>query len=202
MHSEKIQKVLLTKAKLTLDKAVEISQGMEAAAQQLKEPNKGGHRSSPVLTVHTPGKTCGCCGHGNHSKHECKFRNTTCHKCGKGKVGHIALVCRSKTSRKSLKAPTRKTRWVTTADSADSDTASSDCPPDNSTDQEPQPLFVVSAGFSPPYKVKLEVNGRPLEMEVDTVSLAPESAVATLLSTTPLQPSNVVLKAYTRTDSC
>ena len=47
---------------------------------------------------------------------------------------------------------------------------------------------------SPPY------NGRTLEMEVDTgatVSLAPESAVAALLSTNPLQPSNAVLKMYT-----
>ena len=106
MHSENIQKVLLTKAKLTLDKAVEISQGMEAAAQQSKELNKGGHRSSPVLTVQTPGKTCGRCGRGNHSKHECKFRNATCHKCGK--VGHIAPVCRSKTSRNHPRHPQGK----------------------------------------------------------------------------------------------
>ena len=37
MQSDNIQKVLLTKANLTLDKAVEISQGMEAAAKQAKE---------------------------------------------------------------------------------------------------------------------------------------------------------------------
>ena len=92
-------------------------------------------------------------------------------------------VCRSKTSGKSPKAPTRKIKWLTTSDSADSDSAS-DCPPDNSTENEPQPLFVVSDRSSPPYKVKLEVNGQALEMEEDTgaaVSLAPESAVATLL---------------------
>ncbi len=197
MHSENTQKVLLTKAKLILEKAVEISQCMEATAQQSKELNKGSHRSSPVLTVQTPGKTCGRCGRGNHSKHECKFRNATCHKCGK--VGHIVPVCRSKTSGKSPKASTRRAKWLTTADSADSDSAS-DCPPDQATDEEPQPLFVVSDKASPPYKVKLEVNGHPLEMEVDTgaaVSLAPESAVATLLSTTQLQSSNIVLKTYT-----
>ena len=37
MQSDNIQKVLLTKANLTLDKAVEISQGMEAAAKSSKE---------------------------------------------------------------------------------------------------------------------------------------------------------------------
>ena len=43
--------VLLTKANLTLEKAVEIVQGMEAAAKELKEL-KGSH-ASPVLAVHT-----------------------------------------------------------------------------------------------------------------------------------------------------
>ena len=198
MHSESTQKVLLTKAKLTSEKVVEISQGMEAAAQQSKELNKGSHCSSPVFTVQTPGKTpCGRCGRGNHSKHECKFRNAVRHKLSK--VGHIAPVCRSKISGKSPKAPTRRAKWLTTDDSADSDSAS-DSPPDQDTAEEPQPLFVITNKSSPPYKVKLEVNGHPLEMEVDTgaaVSLAPESAVAALLATTQLQPSNIVLKTYT-----
>ena len=104
-----------------------------------------------------------------------------------------------RTSGKSPKVSTRRAKWLATADSADSDSAS-DCPPDQATDEEPQPLFVVSDKASPPYKVKLEVNGHPLEMEVDTgaaVSLAPESAVATLLSTTQLQSSNIVLRTYT-----
>ena len=127
------------------------------------------------------------------------MRNATYHKCGK--VGHTTPVCRSKTSGKSPKAPTRRAKWLTTVDSADSDSAS-DCPPDQATDEEPQPLLVVSDKASPTciYKVKLDVNGHPLEMEVDTgaaVSLALESAVATLLSTTQLQSSNTILKTYT-----
>ena len=45
----------------------------------------------------------------------------------------------------------------------------------------------------------MEVNSKPLTMEVDTVaavSLAPELAVPSLLSTT-LLPSSVILKTYT-----
>ena len=53
MASENTQKVLLTKANLTLKKAIEISQGMEATAQQSKEL-KGSQRSTPVLAVETP----------------------------------------------------------------------------------------------------------------------------------------------------
>ena len=44
------------------------------------------------------------------------------------------------------------------------------------------------------------MNDHPLTMEVDTgaaVSLAPESAVASLISTGELKSSNVVLKTYT-----
>ena len=100
MSNENIQKVLLTKAKLTLEKAVEISQGMEAAALQSKEL-RGSHRAtSQVLSIQTPRKPCGRCGRGNHSEQECHFRNATCRKYGK--VGHIAPVCRSKARGKHL----------------------------------------------------------------------------------------------------
>ena len=61
-------------------------------------------------------------------------------------------------------------------------------------------LGVVRDKSSPPYMVKLEVYGHPLEMEVDTgaaVSLAPESAVAALLPAAQLQHTNVALKMYT-----
>ena len=57
MHSESIVKVLLTKANLTLDKAMEISQAMEAASTQSKEltSTRGSQKTSPaVLNVATP----------------------------------------------------------------------------------------------------------------------------------------------------
>ena len=70
MQSENIQKVLLTKANLTLEKALEIAQGMEAAALQAKEL-KGSQPSNSVhTTVETPARRgpCGRCGRGNHDK--------------------------------------------------------------------------------------------------------------------------------------
>ena len=90
MQSESIQ-VLLTKANLTLEKAVEIAQGMEGVAKQSKEL-KGSH-ANPVMAVRTPALTqpCGRCGRANHERQECKFRTATYHKCGK--VGHIKPVC-------------------------------------------------------------------------------------------------------------
>ena len=114
MQSESTQKVLLTIANHTLEKALEISQGMEAATIKSNEL-KGSQPSSSVLAVGTPtvqNKLCGRCGRGNHDKSMCKFRNATCHKCGK--IGYIAPACRSKAAGKPIRGPTRKTKWLST----------------------------------------------------------------------------------------
>ena len=149
MNHKNTQKVLLTKAALTLDKAIEISQGMEAAAQKSKELS-GVRRSSPcvVQIVHAPGsgaKMCGRCGRGNHDSGECKFRNATC-----GKVGHIAPVCRS-SSGKTRRGPTK---WLDATDTTTTDTTTTegDHSPNKHTsnDSATHPLFVVHNKDSPP----------------------------------------------------
>ena len=71
---------------------------------------------------------------------------------------------------------------------------------DSTTDSTSEPLFVVKDKVTPPYSVEVKVNGLPLYMEVDSgaaVSLATETAVASLLTSTELHPSNTVLKTYT-----
>ena len=173
---------------LTLEKAIEISQGIEAAAKQSKELKGAGgpSRSTPVLVVDVPtlvAKLCGRCGRGKHSPAECKFKSATCHKCGK--VGHIAPACRSK---KNFKSP-QKAQWVDSSEPSTPTTASLE-----------EPLYVINHHSSPPYRVQLQVQGTPLTMEVDTgaaVSLAPESAVAPFLTSSKLLPSTVVLTTYT-----
>ena len=179
------------KAKFDLDQVLEISLGMEATTQKAKE-FKDTQRTQPVMAVQTPGAGpvarpnnrrahCGC---GNHDQSECKFHNAKCHECWK--VGHIVPVCRSRVSAsKPQKSTPRSTKWV-----------------DTTTDSEPkvgpsqsEPLFVVRDRVTPPYLVEVKVNGLPLQMEVDSgaaVSLATETAVASLLSTTELQSTDTV----------
>ena len=199
LQSEMILKALLSKADLTLDKALEISQGMEAAAKKSKELH-GNHRSgsNSVLNVsgETPGgrgKPCGRCGRGNHNSSECKFKTAECHKCGK--VGHIAPVCRSKSthSGKPPKSSAKSNnKWI----------ATSELPPSPTPDIQEESLFVVNSRSpsSRPYQVELHVNGQPLTMEVDTgaaASLASELVLADLLPYAELQKTNAVLRTYT-----
>ena len=87
LRSEQAQKKLLSEAKLTLAKAVQIAQSMEAADTRAKEM-KGGEAS--ILQVYGP---CYRCGKQGHESKACRFKDTKCHKCGK--VGHLAAVCRS-----------------------------------------------------------------------------------------------------------
>ena len=209
MLNECIQKVLLTKADLTLTKAVTVSQGMEAAALKSKElhATKSGSRS--VMAVNAPSaparsRPCGRCGRGNHDSGSCRFRTATCHKCGK--VGHIAPVCRSKAATGNpSRPPPRTTQWLeaTTepaphpqSDAPVVDDVTDPCDPE--TEPAYESLFVVrNRSSSPPYRVELRVNDQPLRMEVDTgaaVSLAPESAVSSLLTPAALQSTDVVLK--------
>lgn len=207
MQHENIQKVLLTKANLDLEQALEISLGMEAASQKAREL-KGTHRAQAVMAVQTPGPRCGRCGRRNHDQSECKFRNATCHKCWK--VGHIAPMCKSKASPQrpvsAVQSKPKPTNYVdATPNTTAGDSTSDNTSGDNTTEPcvgppQTEALFVVRGTVTSPYLVEVKVNGHPLTMEVDSgaaVSLATEAAVAPLMSSAQLQPSSTVLKTYT-----
>ena len=106
LRSESTQKRLLSEADLTLARAVEIAQSMEAAhknAQALKGPELPVRRLEKLprergeveRKARGQGgkKPCYRCGQRGHLPHECGFKEATCHKCKKR--GHIAKVCRS-----------------------------------------------------------------------------------------------------------
>ena len=122
-----------------------------------------------------------------------------------GRVGHITPACRSKAAGKPTRGSTRKTKWLSSttepAPLPEVPTTQPDDSAESADETVEESLFVIrDTPSSPPYHVELHVNDQPLTMEVDTgaaVSLAPESAVAALLSSAELQPTNIVLKTYT-----
>ena len=61
-------------------------------------------------------------------------------------------------------------------------------------------LFTIGASVSPPIKVKVLINDKPVIMELDTgadISISSESTYQSMFSTMSLQPVTLLLKTYT-----
>ena len=80
LYAENIQRKLLTEANLTLGRAYEIAQGMEAAQRQASEFHAS--RGQDIKYLQVPGanpkRPCGRCGKVGHSPDKCYFRNQRC----------------------------------------------------------------------------------------------------------------------------
>ena len=106
IHSEAIQKRLLTVSDLTFAKVVEISEGMETAAITCQVVKCKVLTTGLIQQVTDSAlkrkwavkdnyyRRCYRCGRENHIAPDCKFKNAICYDCGKG--GHIASVCYSR----------------------------------------------------------------------------------------------------------
>ena len=106
IHSEAIQKRLLTVSDLMFAKAVEIAEGMETAAITCQEvkckvPTTWLIQQVTDSTLKWKGtvkdnyyRRCYRCRRENHIAPDCKLKNAICNDCGKR--GHIASVCNSR----------------------------------------------------------------------------------------------------------
>ena len=203
LHSESILKKLLSEVDLTLSRAVEISRGMEAAEKNTKALKRA---SLPVETIEgavegvavdvgrvvPKSGPCHRCGKTNHSSVNCRFAQATCFSCGK--KGHIAPVCPSGPQhdskqqgfpRRGRRKP-KNTNWL-------------EAEPVTEPEESNLPIYNVKAKAKP-ILVELEVNGKPLSMEVDTgaaVSIIFRKEQRRLFPEAPLRASQVRLRTYT-----
>ena len=93
INDSAIQRRLLAENKLSFTKAMEISQGMEAAtknAQTLQSSRGVGevqpgavHKLYSQQKKSTPETTCYRCGKGGHLPVKCRYNDSKCHSCGK-----------------------------------------------------------------------------------------------------------------------
>ena len=197
LNSASTQMRLLAEKDLTLAKAVEMAQAMEAAeinAQQLK--GRVEHHEEQVLPkcgkaeVDRIGRasgpfSCHRCGSRNHEGGECRFKDITCHNCGK--KGHLAKVCFSK---KSTQGQKKGARWIGAADTEAIDEVSGG----------PNPIWTVGHTTSKPLTANLELNGQWVPMEIDTgaaVTLMSRETQHQLFPRVQLEPSSLSLTTYT-----
>ncbi len=208
VNNDRIQQRLLAEKELTLTKALDLAQGLEMAAQHVRELQTAkqlgqngqtgqvqnltfGKRSSGK-----PPKACFRCGKAGHVPSLCPFKGARCHNCGK--VGHIRKTCRQprKPSDDSGQGSPRDKRGKegvkTVLESGEEDSEESDI--DYSSG-----LFCVSGGRCKPILVDIEVEGKSVSLELDTgaaVSLVSEATYRKLWPEKQLQESSTRLTTY------
>ena len=195
LSNEAIQRRLLSEPDLTLTKAMELAQGMEAAERNSKSL-KGTEFAVRKLRGKPPPRPktqqpCYRCGKSNHSPMDCKFKDVECHSCGK--KGHIAPVCRTK-HQKWTNAATGRIKKPFTANVVNEDSINT-----TDSDRDEHYLFKLRESSSHPMEVTVTVKDKPFVMEVDTgaaVSVISEATRTKLFPHLKLHKSKVVLKTY------
>jgi hypothetical protein len=115
------------------------------------------HQSRGHFKQGSTGKRDDCyrCG-GNHNAYECKFKDAKCHFCKK--KGHIAKKCWNKQDSDiqhfaKKGSFNKKTNYVEAASSSENELYS---------------IYAVGTDKTDPYKVNVNVNGKEIEMDIDT----------------------------------
>ena len=185
---------------LSYNKALDIAKGMEAADQNTKafrttEPTIKALSGRPPKP--SDSRRCYRCGRTNHGPADCKFRDAQCRSCGK--TGHIAPVCRSKPldTRPKKKQDQARRRDSGKTHRVQDDDQSSDH--EDSSDNE-YLLHKLGERSSDPIEVQMLLNGKKLDMEVDTgaaLSIISEATRKFMFADETLHPSSLVLKTYT-----
>ena len=108
LKSENTQKQLLAETELTLAKAIDVAQSMEATDRNAQQLKGNDLRVAQVRSRHVqqrPAKAekqeipdnqrkpCYRCGGRSHAERKCHFKDVLCHNCVK--KGHVAKVCLS-----------------------------------------------------------------------------------------------------------
>ncbi|XP_029551127.1 uncharacterized protein K02A2.6-like [Salmo trutta] len=203
INEDSIQRRLLGEATLTFKRALELSQGMEMAASNVKNIQKANSESCAVhqVTKEAAGKRgkaveCFRCG-GTHYGNNCKFMETVCHNCNK--KGHLAKKCRGPRSKPE---GGRTGLGKFTAPKPQSAAHHLE-----STEEEDEHcsynMFNVREPRAEPIYATVEVDGKQMRMEVDTGASASVISEETYKQkwgsrqVSALTPAGIRLRTYT-----
>ncbi|XP_036002862.1 uncharacterized protein K02A2.6-like [Fundulus heteroclitus] len=203
INDDSIQRRLLSEAKLTYKKALEIAQAMETATNNTKDIQqaRGGAPQSDTVhhvTKEKKGKQqksveCYRCG-GPHLASDCGFKDSVCHNCQKR--GHVAKVCRGKNK--------KKTDWGGKQNMSTHHLQEEEEPQEEEESSYNMfNLHAISQPRAEPIYATVKVNGADLKMEVDTgasVSVLSKNTYHQLWQATKapvLKKSDIKLRTYT-----
>ena len=194
LNTEAIQKRLLTEAALTFKRAMEIAVSMETVARET-------HQLSRAMKVHAISMNsqhrnkCVRCGKINHKEVDCYYKDQKCHSCGR--TGHISKMCRNKetVNKEKTVKPKFKKKRVHHMDAKEMSNSDG-----STTDSELTVYMMAQNGNSSHMCVKPKIEGKIIEMELDTgaaVSLISKELYDMQFCHLPLRHTNVILKTYT-----
>lgn len=214
VNDDRIQRRLLSETKLDYKRAEEIARSMQLASKNLQDINAS--QKSNLLGVHKfqgtntkvgakpkhstnkskqsqaskqnagASRTCYRCLGTNHRASGCPFLDAECHFCHKR--GHIKKACRKRAADKN-----HSTKQETNVLNNDFDSSYS---------AETYTLFYGSSKRVPPILVKVEMEDKPVTMEIDTgagMSIISQSTVGKLWGDKgpAIVPTQIQLRTYT-----
>ncbi|XP_054259311.1 uncharacterized protein K02A2.6-like [Macrosteles quadrilineatus] len=149
---------------------------------------------------------CFCCGDFGHIGRNCRFKGSTCHKCGK--KNHLAKVCRSQQNSKSqfqFRSNKSDFRYNRNKQHNYVDEVSDDVSVNDDIEESIGNLFGISEGSSKitkvdPFKTEVILENKSVTFEVDTgasVTVVSEAYYKDNLSTLKLFPTDIRLSSYT-----
>ena len=207
INDSAIQRKLLSERNLTFDKALEMAQSHEAAVRNARTLQAGTNDvSEPVHTLQkfrqsndgSGSDPCYRCGRHGHAPTRCRFRSFKCHQCGR--IGHIKAVCRSSSQGEKASSQTRARRDVKKLEEASKENEYVQ-KSEEAAEEIEYTLFNLYAHIDSqsPYLVTLQVDGVPLQMEIDTgssLSLISESTFRQLWPNKTWEDSKTNLTMY------
>ena len=196
------QQILLSESKLTLNRAVELASARESAIRELeaashlsnansgstvnkieksqfskpKFPNnaKATNNSEKKPSATKPKNKCSGCGQW-HWRRDCPFLNKECFKCNQ--KGHISKLCR--TSLKNTNKISEGEPYSNNANPGEYDF-----------------VYNIDGSSAPPIKIDIELNGKPIAMELDTGSYYSVMSKETYLQLWPNAKSRPNLEKF------
>lgn len=192
-----MQKKLLVEDKLTFQGAIDIAKSMELAAANTKQL-----QSQATVNKVTEGTDSRCyrCGKQTHKPSQCPYRGFKCHNCGKPE--HLQVACRQQSAHPMTKGKGKRVQTRGRERGSSIRTVKEDTEESSESDsviRNIRSLNKLNGKSVKPYIVEVQLDGKSLNMELDTgacISLVSQTTFSRLFPDKQLQPSTAHLSTY------